>query len=322
VTLPHAPERPVVTTLTVGRLTVHTLQTGIQKLDGGAMFGVVPKPLWERRIAADERNRIRMGMRVLLIEHDDGLVLVDCGLGNKEPAKFLDIYGIENAGANGRTALEDALSVLGHRPDDIRLMLNTHLHFDHAGGNTFIAPDDPGKRVQLTFPNAQYAVHGREYAFATQTNERTQASYLPNNFVPVAQAGKYRFLEGNGGEVVPGVEVIVTPGHVPWHMAVLIRSAGEALLFPADTIPTAHHLPLAWIMGYDVEPLRTLESKRALYSRAVEEGWRVVFEHDYDTVAGRLVRAERGIGLADVDSMPAAPDANRVPPLDPGGAAR
>ena len=169
-------------------------------------------------------------------------------------------------------------------------MLNTHLHFDHAGGNTFIAPDDPERRVQLTFPNAQYVVHGREYAWATHTNERTQASYLPHNFVPVAEAGKFRFLEGSGGEVVPGIEVIVTPGHVPWHMAVLIRSDGETLLFPADTIPTAHHLPLAWIMGYDVEPLRTLESKRALYARAVGEGWRVVFEHDYDTVGGRLVQ--------------------------------
>jgi glyoxylase-like metal-dependent hydrolase (beta-lactamase superfamily II) len=313
-TAPQAQGRPLITTLTVGRLTVHTLQTGIQKLDGGAMFGVVPKPLWARRIPSDDRNRIRMGMRVLLIEHDDGLVLVDCGLGNKEPAKFLDIYGIENAGANGRTALEDALAVLGHRPDDIKLMLNTHLHFDHAGGNTFVAPDDPEKRVQLTFPNAQYAVHGREYAFATQTNERTQASYLPHNFVPVAEAGKFRFLDGAGGEVVPGVEVIVTPGHVPWHMAVLIRSEGETLLFPADTIPTAHHLPLAWIMGYDVEPLRTLESKRALYARAINEGWRVVFEHDYDTVGGALVRGERGIELADVNSIGAPSGPAESPP--------
>jgi glyoxylase-like metal-dependent hydrolase (beta-lactamase superfamily II) len=291
---PDHPSAPAITTLTVGRLTVHALQAGIQRLDGGAMFGVVPKPLWERRIPADERNRIRMGMRVLLIEHDDGLVLVDSGLGNKEAAKFLDIYGVENRGADGRTALEDALSRLGHRPDDIRVMLNTHLHFDHAGGDTFIAADDVARRVQLTFPKAQYVVHGREYAWATQTNERTQASYLPHNFVPVADAGRFRFLEGNGGEVVPGVNTLVTPGHVPWHMAVLIQSEGETLIYPADTIPTAHHLPLAWIMGYDVEPLRTLESKRSLYARATAEGWRIVFEHDYDTVGGRVVAGERG----------------------------
>ena len=287
------------TTMKVGSLTVHALETGIQRLDGGAMFGVVPKPLWERRIPADERNRIRMAMRVLLVEHDDGLVLVDCGLGNKEPDKFLGIYGIENRGANGRTQLEDALAELGHRPDDIKVMLNTHLHFDHAGGNTWIAPDDPVRRVQLSFPMAQYVVHGREYAWATHTNERTHASYLPHNFVPVAEAGRFRFLEGPSAEVVPGIRAIVTPGHTPWHCSVLIESDGESLLFPADTIPTAHHLPLAWIMGYDVEPLRTLESKRQLYADGAAAGWRVVFEHDADTVGGRLVQGERVVELAD-----------------------
>jgi len=153
--------------------------------------------------------------------------------------------------------------------------------------------------VQLTFRNAEYVTHGREYAWATHTNERTVASYLPHNFVPVANAGKYRFLDGPTAEVVPGISVIVTPGHTPWHGSVLIQSDGESLLFPADTIPTAHHLPLAWIMGYDVEPLRTLESKRQLYARAAAEGWRVVFEHDADTVGGRLVAGERGVELAE-----------------------
>jgi glyoxylase-like metal-dependent hydrolase (beta-lactamase superfamily II) len=288
-----------VTTQQVGRLTGHALDTGIQRLDGGAMFGVVPKPLWERRIPGDERNRIRMAMRVLLLEHDGGLVLVDSGLGNKEPEKFLGIYGIENRGANGRTGLEDALAELGHRPDDVKVLLNTHLHFDHAGGDTFIAPDDAERRIQLTFPNAKYVVHGREYAWATQTNERTQASYLPHNFVPVANAGKFDFLEGLSATVVPGVNVLVTPGHVPWHMVVFVQSEGETLIFPADTIPTAHHLPLAWIMGYDVEPLRTLESKRSLNAAAAKERWRVVFEHDAETVGGRLVQGERGIELGE-----------------------
>jgi glyoxylase-like metal-dependent hydrolase (beta-lactamase superfamily II) len=285
------------TTLRVGRLTVHTLDAGIQHLDGGAMFGVVPKPLWQRRIPADDRNRIRMAMRCMLIEHDDGLVLIDTGLGNKEPDKFLDIYGIENRGADGRTTLEDALSALGHVPADVATVINTHLHFDHAGGDTFVAPDDPEGRVQLTFPKAQYVVHRREYEWATHTNERTQASYLAHNFVPVDQAGRFRFLDGAAAEILPGVRMMVTPGHVPWHMAIVIESEGECLLFPADTIPTAHHLPLAWIMGYDVEPLRTLESKRALLDQGVREGWRVVFEHDADTAGGRLVAGERGAEL-------------------------
>ena len=179
-------------------------------------------------------------------------------------------------------------------------MLNTHLHFDHAGGDTFIAPDDPARRVQLSFPKAQYVVHKREVEWATHTNERTAASYLLHNFVPVVEAGRFRLLEGDSGTVLPGIDVLVTPGHIPWHMAVLIRSEGETLLFPADNIPTAHHLPLAWIMGYDVEPLRTLESKRGLYERGTAEGWRLVFEHDAQTVGGRLVKGERGVELGEI----------------------
>ncbi len=288
-----------VTTLQVGKLTVHALDAGMQQLDGGAMFGVVPKPLWERRIGADARNRIPLTMRPLLIEHDDGLVLVDTGLGNKDSAKFHDIYGVENAGANGRTALEDALAELGHSPADIAIVLDTHLHFDHAGGNTFIAADDAERRVQLAFPNARYIAHRREFDWANTANERTSASYLPDNYHPLMNAGKLELIDGPAGTIVPGIGVIVTPGHTPWHMSVLIESAGEGLLYPADTIPTAHHLPLPWIMGYDVEPLRTLESKRALYTRGIAEGWRIVFEHDAETVGGRLVQGERGVELGE-----------------------
>jgi glyoxylase-like metal-dependent hydrolase (beta-lactamase superfamily II) len=194
-----APE-PLVQTARVGRLTVHAIQAGGQQLDGGAMFGVVPKPLWERRIAADARNRIPLGMRCLLVEHDGGLVLVDTGLGNKEDAKFRDIYGVENAGADGRTMLEDALAALGHRPEDVRVVVNTHLHFDHAGGNTY---RDAAGAVRLAFPDARYVVHRGEFDYATHTNERTAGSYLPPNFAPVAEAGRFD-LVGEGAEIVPG----------------------------------------------------------------------------------------------------------------------
>lgn len=293
-----------ITTFMVGRLRVHAIEAGWQRLDGGAMFGIVPKPLWSRRIPADDRNRITLAMRCLLIEHDDGLVLVDSGLGNKENDKFRDIYGVDNAGSGGRTLLEDRLADLGHGPDDIAIMLNTHLHFDHAGGNTFVMPDDPAHRVQLSFPKARYVVHRREYEFATHTTERTQGSYLPHNFVPVAEAGKFQWIEGDAGEVVPGVRVMVTPGHVPWHQVVLIESAGETLCYPADTVPTAHHLPLVWIMGYDVEPMRTLESKRRLYAEATANRWRVVFEHDADTVCGVARAGDRGVELEEVVTAP------------------
>ena len=186
------------------------------------MFGVVPKPLWERRVSADERNRIQLGMRCLLVEHDDGLVLVDTGIGNKEGAKFHDIYGIENAGGGGRTWLESSLASLGFGVDDVRWVVNTHLHFDHAGGNTWV--DDAGS-VRATFPRARSVVQRGEHAFATATNERTAASYFPHNWEPILAGGQFDLLDGEQ-DVVPGIRVIASGGHVPYHQSVLVDGGG------------------------------------------------------------------------------------------------
>ena len=290
------------TTFKVGHLTCHALEAGHQALDGGAMFGVVPKPLWQRRIAADDRNRIPLALRCLLIEHPAGLVLVDTGLGNKEDAKFKDIYGVANAGKEGRTCLEDALTELGHTPADVRWVINSHLHFDHAGGNTYreVVEDGGGSggggggEVRIAFPHATYVVQRGELEFARHTNERTAASYLAANFEPVS----FTLVTGEA-EPVPGIRCLPTPGHVPFHQSVLVESAGERVCFLADLVPTAAHLPLPWIMGYDLEPLVTLESKRRLYARAEAEGWLLFFEHDPTTVAGRLGREGKGFGLVD-----------------------
>jgi glyoxylase-like metal-dependent hydrolase (beta-lactamase superfamily II) len=292
---------------TLGALRCHSLEAGIQQLDGGAMFGVVPKPLWSRRVTPDERNRIPLAMRCLLIEHPDGLVIIDTGLGNKEDAKFHDIYGISNAGANGRTQLETALAETGHTANDVRWVINTHLHFDHAGGNTWVERGPDGVAIggpRLTFPNATYVVQSGDLDFARRPNERTRASYLPPNFEPIAEAGKWRLLEGDG-EVLPGISVRVTPGHVPWHQAVLVQNAGETLVYVADLVPTRHHLPLPWIMGYDVEPLRTLESKRRLLREAQNEGWWIFFEHDPDVVMGRVGEGAKGPELTSQVPAPA-----------------
>jgi glyoxylase-like metal-dependent hydrolase (beta-lactamase superfamily II) len=275
---------PLVQSRRIGALNVHAIQAGGQRLDGGAMFGVVPKPLWERRIPADERNRIQLGMRCLLIEHPSGLILIDSGAGNKENAKFHDIYGVENAGANGRTALEDGLAQVGVSPEQIAFLISTHLHFDHAGGNTFI--DEAGV-VRPTFPRARYFVQRGEYEFATHPNERTAASYFDRNYVPTLESGQLELLEGES-EIVDGIGVIVTPGHVPYHQSIVIRSGGETAIFLGDLVPTHAHLPLPWIMGYDVEPLVTLESKRGLLKRVEQENWTVIFEHDAVVPWGRV----------------------------------
>ncbi len=290
----------------VGGLRCHALEGGMQRLDGGAMFGVVPRTLWQSRFEPDERNRIPMAMRCLLVEHDDGLVLIDTALGNKEDPKFLDIYGVENQGLEGATQLEDALASAGFLPRDITWVINTHLHFDHAGGNTTMDPDlenDPRRHVRPTFPKATYVVQRGELEFARRTNERTRASYLPHNFEPIAAAQRWRLLDGDE-EVLPGISVRVTPGHVPYHQAVLLSHQGETAAFVGDLFPTTAHLPLPWIMGYDLEPLRTLESKRTLLADALAGGWRLIFEHDPRVVMGLPVREGKSVVLSDVVSAP------------------
>ena len=267
---------PLVETRRIGKWNVHAIQAGGQRLDGGAMFGVVPKPLWERRMPADERNRIQLGMRCLLIEHDSGLVLIDTGAGNKENEKFYDIYGVENAGDGGATQLEDGFRSLGFSVDDVSLVINSHLHFDHAGGNTTRGADG---RIVATFPNARYVVQAGEYEYATHTNERTAGSYFPHNFASIREAGRFDLVRGER-TILPGITVVPTPGHTPHHQGIKLESDGEVAFYIADLVPTTAHLPLAWIMGYDVEPLVTLETKRRILGQAVLEGWLLVFEHD------------------------------------------
>ena len=270
------------------------------------MFGVVPRTLWKTRIEPDERNRIPLAMRCVLVEHDDGLVLIDTALGNKEDTKFLDIYGVENQGLEGATQLEDALASAGFLPRDVRWVINTHLHFDHAGGNTSMDPDlenDPRRHIRPTFPNATYVVQRGELEFARRTNERTRASYLAHNFEPVAAANRWRLLEGDT-EVLPGISVRLTPGHVPFHQSVLLRDRSETAVFVGDLFPTVAHLPLPWIMGYDLEPLRTLESKRALLAEAIAGGWRLIFEHDPRVAVGTPVQDGKTVVLRDVTSAP------------------
>jgi glyoxylase-like metal-dependent hydrolase (beta-lactamase superfamily II) len=277
-----AADLPLSRTTDVGSIRIHALEAGLQWLDGGAMFGVVPKPLWERRIACDERNRIPLALRCLLVEAPNALVLIDTGLGGKESDKFHDLYGVDNAGEP--TRLEDGIRDAGFEPEDIDIVLNTHLHFDHAGGNTLL---DPGGVLRPAFPQARHMVQKAELDFARGGNERLRASYLSHNFEPLAEAGLWHFVEGDA-EITEGVSVVRTPGHTPHHHSVLVKSSGDTACYLADVCPTSAHMPIPWIMSYDIEPLVTLESKRSLWTRARREEWLLVFEHDARVPWGRL----------------------------------
>ena len=289
------PLLPLVQSRPLGSLTVHALQAGLQQLDGGAMFGVVPKTLWERKIPADARNRIPLGMRCLLIEHADGLVLIDTGVGDKESEKFHGIYGVENApvGGVGPTQLESALAEAGFSAADVTLVINSHLHFDHAGGNTRRSID---AGPVPSFPNARYVARRGEWDWAHRANERTSASYFPHNYEPLQAAGLLELVDADV-ELLPGISLRHTPGHTPHHQGVLIESAGERMFYLADLAPTTAHVPLPWIMGYDVEPLVTLESKRRLWAEAAAERWTMVFEHDAVNAFGRIHADGKGYAV-------------------------
>jgi glyoxylase-like metal-dependent hydrolase (beta-lactamase superfamily II) len=264
------------------------------------MFGVVPKPLWSRQIPPDERNRIQLAMRCLLIETPDGHVLVDTAVGNKDDAKFGDIYGIENEG--NPTRLEDSLRGLGVDPGDIACVVSTHLHFDHAGGNTAQLEDGA---VAPAFPRARYVIRRGEWEMAHSDNLRIRASYLSANFDPLMEHGVIDFVDEDV-EIAPGVRLVGMPGHTEDHQGVLVDLGDTTVCYPADLVPTAAHVRLPWIMAYDLEPLVTLAEKERWLTRAGEEGWLLVFEHDPLIAAARARPAERGLGcnLGEVIEQP------------------
>ena len=255
----------------LGAFEIYPVTDGRFRLDGGAMFGVVPKVLWERCCPADERNRIALGLNCLLIRAHGKNILVDTGLGNKANGKFKDLFAVDQ-----KPPLRDSLRELGLTRDDIHLVINTHLHFDHAGGNT--VRDEQGRLVPA-FPKAKYVVQRGEYDDAAKANERTKASYRPENFHPFAQAGAWEFLEGDT-ELLRGISTVVTHGHTRWHQGVKIESEGKVAFYLGDLIPTVSHLPLPYIMGYDLYPMQTLEAKRSLLNQAYDEKWLLIFEHD------------------------------------------
>ena len=259
-----------------GDFEVTPLLDGLFRLDGGAMFGVVPKPLWERRAPADDRNRIRLGLRPLLVRTDTHTVLIDAGIGDKMSAKETDIYAIDRA-----RHLDHALADAGLSADDIDVVIASHLHFDHAGGFTVASAGG----VRPRFPRATYYVRRAEWEDATHPHERNRASYLAENFVPLHDAGVMRFIEEDG-EVLPGISVWRTGGHTMHHQLIKIESAGRTAVFTADLMPTVAHIDEPWIMGYDLYPMDTLAYKKRFVREAIAGEYVIFFEHDPEIAAG------------------------------------
>ena len=265
----------------LGDLEFHILSDGHVLLDGGAMFGVIPKPMWEKKMPADARNRITLSMNCLLISAGGKRILVETGAGDKLNAKLRDIYGLDGP------RLTDRLRDHGLKPDDIDIVIDTHLHFDHCGGNTRV---ENGKAIPA-FPNAQYFVQKGEYDHALAPTERDRASYFPENYEPIAEAGRLTLLETDK-VIVPGVEVIRVPGHTANMQCVKLTGGGKTAFLFADLVPTTAHLSLPWIMGYDLYPMTTLENKKKWIPEVLREGWLALFAHDANVPAAYLRERE------------------------------
>jgi glyoxylase-like metal-dependent hydrolase (beta-lactamase superfamily II) len=275
----------------LGEIEVRHILGGNFYLDGGAMFGVVPKPLWEKKSPPDSRNRIRLAANSLLVRAGNKNILIETGNGTKWPARLRDIYGIEEG-----DPLVDNLAAAGVRTDQIELVINTHLHFDHAGGNTKILD---GKAVS-TFSNARYIVQAAELVHAANPTERDRASYFDENFLPMQESGQWHAISGDT-EILPGISTVLIPGHNADLQGIKLTGGGKTIFFVADLIPTRHHIPLPWIMAYDLYPLQTLESKRKWMQTIIQDGWIVVFGHDPDIPAATLHERDAGVEFEPVD---------------------
>jgi glyoxylase-like metal-dependent hydrolase (beta-lactamase superfamily II) len=269
-----------------------TINTGLFKLDGGAMFGVVPKSMWSKRYAADENNMCTWAMRCLLIEEGNQLILVDTGIGEKFDSKFASHFYL-----HGDDSLIKSIKQAGYDTKDITDVFLTHLHFDHCGG----AIIKDGEIFKPQFTQAHYWSNDAHWQNATKPNERERASFLPTNILPIEESGQLKMFSNNSTSIInANIEVIVVDGHSEGMMLPLITYKNRKILFAADLFPSPHHIALPWIMGYDMQPLKTLAEKKAILERAVTEDWLIYFEHDAQVEMCNLVKTDKGIAVKDI----------------------
>jgi glyoxylase-like metal-dependent hydrolase (beta-lactamase superfamily II) len=269
---------------------LYSIETGNFKLDGGAMFGVVPKSLWNKAYPADEKNMCNLALRCLLIKSDQRVILIDTGLGTKQDEKFFSYYFL-----NGTATLEHSLSKAGYSREDITDVILTHLHFDHCGGAVVRSADSA---YRPAFPNAHYWVSGSQWHWAMDSNQREKASYLLENFEPLEKTGKLNFInrEGSFGA---GIELRFFNGHTEGLVVPYIHFKGRILVFVSDLIPTAAHIPLSWICGFDTRPLLSMDEHKTFLEEALAGNYTLFFEHDVYNECCTLTNTEKGIRMKE-----------------------
>jgi len=269
---------------TLGDFELTVIDDGLYYLDGGAMFGVVPKPLWEKKIQPDEQNRLHLAMNSLVVRTGEHTILIDTGAGRgKLPDKVAHIYDVQSV-------LLQNLSTAGFAPEDFDIVINTHLHFDHCGWNTTLRSDGT---VVATFPRARYYIQRGELAHAHQQHERDRVSYITDNYDPLLSTGHAILLSGQA-TIAPGIRVQLFPGHTEHHQIVILESHNKKAAYTGDLIPTTAHLPPTWVTGYDVLPIASIDSRHDYYAQAIPERWLTIFTHDPQTPWAYVARDQAG----------------------------
>jgi glyoxylase-like metal-dependent hydrolase (beta-lactamase superfamily II) len=267
---------------TLGDFELTAVSDGTYYLDGGALFGVVPKTLWAKKVVADDKNLVPCGLNSVVVRTGDQTILIETGLGNKLPEKMAKIF-------NQPAQLVDNLVAAGISPDDIDIVINSHLHFDHCGWNTI----RQGDKIVPTFPKAKYYAQAGEWRHAREQHERDAVSYMTDNYDPLVESGQMQLIEGNR-EIAPGVSLELFPGHTNAMQAIVLRSGGQTACYISDLIPMRAHIDPTWVMAFDLSPIQTIDSRKRYYTRAIPEKWLTLFTHDHEVPWAYIDHDEKG----------------------------
>jgi glyoxylase-like metal-dependent hydrolase (beta-lactamase superfamily II) len=269
----------------IGKYEINLINSGYFGLDGGAMFGIIPKPLWQKTNPSDDANRIKLATRNLLLQNGNRKILVDTGMGNKWDEKSINIYDIKQ----DDFSLTNELNEFNIKPEDITDVILTHLHFDHTGGSTVLE----NNKLIPAFPNAKYYVQKKNYEWAANPSDKDKGSYIKDNFVPLFKEGVLHFIEGEQN-FDDEVSFVIINGHTFSQQMLKLSDSSNTFLYCGDLFPTASHIPLPYIMGYDIQPLVTLDEKKRILNKAAEENWKLIFEHDPDFCSATVIKTEKG----------------------------